>query len=335
MNANPLVRVLAAGLVALCPLVSVAQDSGLIPASGRVDMAYDTARQILYISGGPQVRRFDMQTRQFLLPIVLGGKTWALDISADGKRLAVANRSRGARQVFVDIVSLETLRSKRIAFDRLTLEGGTYGVAFDANGLLLVTGANDYGASARPPLRRYNRKSGKTERIGDTTGVSSVAPSATHRWIAIAEGNSSAGPFGRYTTGDATYRSQVNLDHSAVTEVGISPSGSQITVAAGSGYVFNDLVPFAVVGAYPNGPIGVAYSPTKPSVYFPITSASYVAEYDTATMKQISTIPVPGTFNWSGMGPLVEGQTKVSSDGRFLFSTLDDGVFYATVSPTR
>jgi hypothetical protein len=331
MKSTPSIPLVAGCVFASCTTMAVGQESGLIPAAGRADVAFDTARQILYISGGPQLRRFDMATKQFLLPVVLGGKTWALDISADGKRLAVANRSRGARQVFVDLVNLETLRSKRIAFDRSILEGGTYGVAFDADGMLLVTGANDYGASTRPPLRRYNRKTGAIEKLGDTTGVSSVTPSATHRWIAIAEGNSSAGPFGRYTTGDASYRSQVNLDHSALTQVGISPSGSQITVASYAGYVFNDLVPYAVVASTR----GVAYSPTKPSVYFPITGSGSIAEYDTTTMTQVGTIAVPGTFDWPGTGPLVEGQTKVSSDGRYLFTTLDGGVFYASVSPTR
>jgi hypothetical protein len=320
---------LAGFLLAECPSVALGQESGLIPAAGRVDMAYDTARQVLYISGGPQLRRFDLQTKQFLMPIVLGGKTWALDISADGKQLAVANRSRGARQVFVDVVNLETLLSKRVAFARSTLEGGTYGVAFDADGLLLVTGANDYGASARPPVRRYNRLTQAIELMGEANGVSSVTPSAHHHWIAIAEGNDSSGPFGFYTTGDTTYRSQFHLNHSAMTQVGISPMGAQITVAAYSGYVFRNLDPFAVVGSA----LGVAYSPTKLSVYFPVTGTSAIAEHETRKMARIGTITVPGTFDWSGSGPFVEGQTKVSSDGRYLFSTLDGGVFYTSLSP--
>jgi hypothetical protein len=62
-----------------------------------------------------------------------------------------------------------------------------------------------------------------------------------------------------------------------------------------------------------------------------MTQTKTILRYDTRTMRQTGTITVPGTFDWTGNEPFVEGRTHVSADGRLLFSTLDNGVFYTTL----
>ena len=106
MVTSHLLRLAGAWLFALFAAAPVmAASSGFIAADGRTDIAYDTARQVLYISGGAQLRRYDMAAQAFLSPIALGGTTMGMDISADGRFLAVANGSRDAKANFVDIIA--------------------------------------------------------------------------------------------------------------------------------------------------------------------------------------------------------------------------------------
>lgn len=305
--------------------------SGFIPAEGRVDVAFDTNSQVLYISGGAQVRRFDFNTKSFLSPLALGGSTMGMDISADGKKLAVANGSRGANENFVDVVTLRTGKTKRVSFPLAFYEGGTYSVAYDAAGKLLVT--SQFEGSGTTPLRRYDPVTGLSDQLGELRVPAMVSPSATHRYVAVAEGNISSGPYGRYVTGDSSYQSS-NTTNWFLFEIAIAPNGSQMSVPTYSGTFIDDAKKtFPEVGTYAGQtPIGAAYAPSGEVVYFPFADSNFVAEYDRKTMTERRRFTVPGNFDWQGGWAFGEGRTKVSSDGRFLFVTLDNGVFYQELS---
>lgn len=301
--------------------------SGFIPAEGRADIAFDATNQVLYISGGPQVRRFDFGTKTFLSPLAFGGSTMGMDISADGKKLAVANLSRGADENFVDVVTLKSGKSKRVSFPLAFGEGGTYSVAYDADGKLLVT--SDYEGSGWTPLRRHDPVTGLSDELGSLAVPAMVSPSANHRYVAVAEGNISSGPYGRYVTGDSSYQSSGTLNW-FLFEIAIAPNGSQTSVPTYAGTFIKDAKKtFPAVGTYAGqAPIGAAYAPSGEVVYFPFADSNFVAEYDRKTMTERRRFTVPGHFEWTGNGAFGEGRTKVSSDGRMLFVTLDGGVFY-------
>lgn len=303
--------------------------SGMIPAAGRVDIAFDAKSQVLYISGGPEVRRFDVKTKTFLEPLKLGGATMGMDVSADGKKLAVANASRGARDVFVDVVTLKTGKSKRVSFPLESGEGGSYTVAYDAQGQLLVT--TSYEGSGWTPLRKYDPATGLTVKLADLSEAA-VNPSPNHKYVGVVEGNSSNGPYGIYTTGDSTYHERADTD-AWLSEIAVAPNGGQIAIPTYMGTLIDDAKKtLPSVGTYGvSVPIGAAYAPSGDFIYYSFSNSSYVVEYDRRTMTEVRKVTVPGKFDWWPM-PLEEGRVKVSSDGRLLFVTLDDGVFYQVLS---
>lgn len=314
--------------------------SGFISAPGRTDVAYDTTRGILYISGDTSLRRYDMKSQTFLAPIELGGKTMGMDISPDGKTLAVANAVRGASQNYVDLVNLNTGASSRVGFNLDFYEGGTYTVAYDNQGKLLVSSL--FQGSGWTPVRKYDPLTGTSINLGTVAaggpGSAMLTASADRSVIGVAESNISDGRWGIYQAGDTTYVSQHQY-YDPVTggtgwfnfEIGVSRDGSQFAIPTYGGTFVGDansVVP--TIGQYAGiSPIGVAYSPLSDVVFFPFADANYIGAYDTETLTEIARIPVPGYFNWTGNWAFVEGRSKVASDGSYLFSTLDTGVFFA------
>jgi DNA-binding beta-propeller fold protein YncE len=319
---------LATSFIACSPVaLADTPTSGFITAAGRKDVAYDTAHGVLYISGDSTLRRFDMKTGTFLAPIALGGVTAGLDISPDGKTLAVANLSRGATKNFVDLVSLDSLSHQRVGFDRAFGEGGTFTAAFDKSGKLLVS--SEYEGSGWVPLRKYDISTGSTAVLASVRQDSMLSPSADHSFIAITESNISSGPYGLYKAGDTSYASKRDLGWFTF-EIGVSRDGSQIAVPTYNGTYIDDktnILPS--IGTYAGTlPIGVAYSPVADVMYLPFAGTNYIASYDTKTGTQIQKFNTPGNFGWVGNWAFNEGRTKVASDGSLLFSTLDNGVFY-------
>jgi hypothetical protein len=299
---------------------------GLVPAASRIDFAVDAPRHVLYISGTDQLLRYDLKAGVFLDPIELSGQTLGMDISPDGKFLAVANAVTNAAQSHVDIVNLKTLVVKRIYFTLDFMEDGTYTVAYDKAGRLLVS--SRFQGSGSVPLRQVNVKRSHSTTLGLVMQDSMLTPSADHTWIAVAESNDSGGPYGRYTTGDTSYQSTYTTGWFNY-EIGISRDGNQMAVPTYGGTYFTDSrTSFPPLGQYAGvQPVGVAYSPARDRVYFPFVQTNYIAEYDTATMTETHRWTVPSTFGANGNWAFVSGRTKVSSDDKTLCTSVTGGVW--------
>lgn len=319
-----------AGVAASLACGSVlAANSGMIPAPGRIDVAYDDTSHTVFISGGSALRRYDLERATFLPSLELGGSTYGMDISADGRTLAVANALLDSGQVAIDLVDLATLAVRRIGFAPTASESGALTVAFDSVGELLVS--TQYAGSGFTPLRVVNPATGSIRELATLAAPTMLSPSADHTRIAVASGNISSGPFGIYTTGDKTYASLGRTDWFVV-DVGISPDAGQQAIVTFSGtYVDDRNTVLPQVGEYfgPT-PIGAAYSPVGHKVYFPISTTNTVVQYNTRTMTPVRTFTVPGKFDWVGNKMFIEGRTRLSADGSLLFTTLDNGVFYTS-----
>lgn len=323
---------LAAAASSLSAAATTIPTSGFITAPTRADVAYDSSRSVLYISGSDSIMRFDMLTQSFMAPIFLGGSTLGMDISPDGRTLAVANRSRGATKNFIDLVDLETGTSSRVGFDLAFGEGGTFTVAYDSAGKLLVSSA--YEGSGWVPLRKYDPLSGMTSTIGSVRQNSMLSASADNSSIAITESNISSGPYGVYRVGNVSYNSNRTLGWFTF-EVGISRNGQQIAVPTYNGtYIDDPSTVIPSIGTYAGQtPIGVAYSPNSDAVYFPFAQSNFIAAHSTITGQEIQRFTVPGTFDWTGNFAFSEGRTKIADDASFLFSTLDNGIYFTSLSP--
>ncbi len=306
--------------------------SGFISAASRADIAYDTIHDVLYISGSNSLLRYDLPSQSFLAPIALGGTTFGMDISPDGKTLAVANTSKTATKNFIDLIDLETGTSTRAGFNLSFSEGGTYTVAYDAEGKLLVS--SRFQGSGWTPLRKYDPVTGSTSTLGSVRQDTMLAASANHSVIAVAESNISSGPVGTYRTGDSSYRSAFDT-YAFVFEVAASRDGSQLAIPTYLGtYIEDPALIVPSIGTYAGpAPIGAAYSPVKDSIYLPFSQSSYVAEYDTTTGLEVKRYQVDGTFDWIGNHAFNEGRIKVAADGSYFFVTLDSGVYFQSLTP--
>lgn len=328
----PLAALLAATAASLPAVATTAPTSGFITAPTRADVAYDSSRSVLYISGSDSLLRFDMFTQSFMAPIYLGGSTLGMDISPDGSTLAVANRSRGATRNFIDLINLATGTSSRVGFDLAFGEGGTFTVAYDSAGKLLVS--SQFEGSGWVPLRKYDPLSGQSSTVGSVRQNSMLSASADNSAIAIAESNISNGPYGVYRTGNTSYASNRSLGWFTF-EIGVSRNGQQVAIPTYNGtYIDDASTVIPSIGAYAGQtPIGVAYSPNSDTMYFPFAQSNFIAAYSTATGQELQRFAVPGTFDWTGNVAFSEGRTKIADDATYLFSTLDNGIYFLSLSP--
>lgn len=315
--------------VMLCTLLMAtsvqAGVSTLIETSQRTDIAFDTLSKTLYISGSDVLQRYSIETHSFLVPLYLGGSTMGMDISTDGRYLAVANGAPGASQNFVDLVDLNSGGSQRIAFNREFGEGGTFTVAFDGNNGLLVS--SEYEGSGWVPLRRYDLATKQTITLGSVRQNSMLAASADRSVVAVAESNISSGSWGVYKSGASSFKSSRGTGWFNF-EIGVSRDGSQVAVPTyGGTYIEDSETVIPRIGQYAGGqPIGVAYSPNSDVVYFPWAESSMVYAYDTETGRRIEGYDFEESFSHTGNWAFNNGRAKVAADGSYLFVTTSDGV---------
>lgn len=336
-------RSFGGGLVAAFTLstmsTAVMAAQGFIDAPGRADIAFDSASHVLYISGTDELRRYDLSTNTYLDPIKLGGRTLGMDISPDGSTLAVANTAYGNGSNYVDLVNLKTGTSSRVQFGQSFFGGGTFSVAYDSQGKLLVS--SQFQGSGWTPLRQYDPTTQSTTTLGTVTQNVMLSASANRQVIGVAESNISDGRWGYYRTGDTSYVSQhqwYNQPQGGTTwfnfEIAVSPDGQQFAIPTYGGTFIGDKTEVKpLIGQYAGvSPIGVAYSPTNGDLFLPFANTDYLAEYNSKTLQEVARYTVPGQFQWPGNFAFDNGRTKVSSDGAYVFSTLGNGVFYASTS---
>lgn len=308
----------------------------IINAASCSDMVYDDASGILYITSGSQILRYDNASRTFLAPFQTNGKLRGIDLSPDGKTLAVADLSyagdaytmQGGTTWF-HLIDTTTGNDAEVLINRGYGEGGTYSVAYGSDGNVLIT--NDFLGSGWTPLRKYDTAS-KTLTIL-YSGVrmdSMLSASADRSVIAWEESNESDGPFGRYRVSDG------NIIHMDSYEYGTS--AFNYTVAAnrnGTQYAIlyyqsaaicdsNMIKTGYIYGNSSSSPASAVYNPVKDIIYLSNASTSIVSAYDSSNLGKIRDYDVGETFN--GGGAYGVGRLKTSADGSLLFAIVPDGI---------
>ncbi len=308
----------------------------LIPAPSRVDHIHDTKRNLIYISSQNSILRYSVGTSAFLPPIQLSGSLGGLDLSPDGDTLAVANRTASATTNSIFLFNLATGGSRTVTFPLDFYEGGTWTVAFGADGRLLISSL--FNGSGWVPLRRYDPVTGETTKLSDIRQNSMLTASADRSLIGIAESNSSDGPWGSYRVSDGALVDRSGYDNGTSSfnfEIGVNSSGTQFSIPTYRGtYVYNSAYQkVATIGVYAAGqPIGVAYHPTQPKIYFPWAETGEVRVYDAGTFQQTGSFDFQTGFTHTGNGAFGKGRAKVSSDGSLLSVSVADGVRFVALS---
>ena len=301
-----------------------------IPAASRIDMVYDSARDVVYITNGGSILRYHIGTNTFLTPFVTGGNLGGIDISPDGNTLVVADRRRLETLVWVYVVNLKTNQITQLTFPRAFFEGGTFTVAFANDGTVLSTSL--FEGSGWVPLRRFNPLTGDVSQITEVTQWTMIIASGNMEFIGFAEANISDGRFGRYRVADGNV---LRKDFSNGTgwfnfEIGVNNNGTQYAIPTFGGTFITDanLVQIRTVGQQSGDqPIGVAYHPVENIVYFPWSGTTQIRAFDTVSFLQTAAYDFEDNFTTDhGNFAFVQGRTKTSRDGSLLFCTVTGGV---------
>jgi hypothetical protein len=296
-----------------------------------VDIAYDESRGLLYITSGDRMLRYQLSSRSFQTPVkIRGASLMGMDISPDGSTAAIADANARNDLTYAHFVNLDTLNVNTVSFPE---DGsiGTFTTAYGSNGDLLVS--TTYQTSSGPtPLWLYDPSNGSETDLAQISGNRTMlTPSAGGDYVALAEGNSSQGPFGYYQFSTGT----LDLNGSSANfnfEIGVNKDATLYAIPTYMGTLIANAglqLTGTVIGT--NGgniPIAAAFSPTRDRAYFPFTGTTDVYVYDTKNWTQVRTYDFKDTFQWNGGYAFGQGRTKLSKDGSLLFVTVTGGVRY-------
>jgi hypothetical protein len=330
----PVRRIFHFCLLMLLAVPGLAQAVGtFVPAPQRTDMVYDDRRDLLYISNGSQLLRYQLSAGAFIDPLELGGSLKGMDISPDGSLLAVADTSydSASNSNWVHLVDLGSMTVRKLNFTRASSEGGTFTVAWGGDGSLLVS--STFLGSGWVPLRRYVPGTGQVTTLASVRQDTMLRASADGSVIGFAESNISDGRFGRYRVSDGHLLFRQGYSDGTGWfnyEIAASRNGSQYALPTYGGTFITDagLVKQSTpLGQYAGPqPVGVAYHPTRDLVYFPWAGTSSVQVYDSTTRTRVTEYDFESAFTSNGNRAFVNGRLRLSRNGSLLFASVDGGV---------
>ena len=304
-----------------------------IPAASRIDMVYDSARDVLYVTNGDSVLRYQVGSNTFLSPFTIAGSNLSgIDLSPNGNTLVVADKRRLDPFVWVYAIDLPTGQTRQVLMTRAFMEGGTYAVAYAKDGTLLTTSI--FEGSGWIPLRRLNPLSGDWSELAQVRNNSMVTSSGDLSIIGYAEADSSDGPFGRYRVADGNLLKKFGYTDGTAWynyEIGVNSNGTQYAIPTYNGTYICDanLVKYNLIGQYAGPqPIGVVYHPVENTVYFAWAQTTEVRAFDTNTFTQTAAYDFENTFVHPGNWAFTQGRLRMSRDGSLLFATVNGGVRY-------
>jgi DNA-binding beta-propeller fold protein YncE len=300
-------------------------------------MVYDETRGLLYITTtGGLVQRYDPVSNTLLTPFDLGGILEGIDISPDGKKLAVADAQYSTNRIWFWQIDLTTGASQKVFLTRSSGEGGTYSVAYGCDGTLFIT--STYEGSGWTPLRRWFPASGTVNTLTTITQDCMLSASADRTLVSFEESNISDGGFGGfqvranklimctgYDNGTGGYNYDIATNRNG-TEV-VIPLGGVAFVCDG-----NMDGTGMVSGSSGNGPFTAVFSPVSDVVYFSWVGTSQIRAYNAITLRFISTVDAGSTFGFPA--GFSSGRMKLSGDGSRLFVSVPGGVQSIPVSVT-
>jgi len=301
------------------PAKSASHGAGtFIPAPERVDMIHDPKRNLLYITAGDSVLRYQLASNAFLPPLVLGGNLRGLDLSPDGNCLAVADGDGHTGRIGIYLVDLNTGTNSRVTFPAQNLESGAYSIAFGADGAVWIT--TSLNGSGFVPLRKFNPATQNRVQVQTVSQDTMLAPSADHQVIGFAEGGISSGDYGRIRNQFPSATSRANA---FIYEIGVSRDGTQLAVPTYQGVLLSG-------GAVPRldepQVVGVAYHPRRDYIFLACGGSSVVAVYDTKTGAKIKELDFGDKFDWTGNHAFQSGRLRTSANGAWLFCTVNGGI---------
>jgi hypothetical protein len=330
-------RALLCGLLGLALPVLQAQAVGvLIPAQARRDMVYDERYGVVYITHGSDLLRYEVASGTFLPPVTLGGSLNGIDLSPDGKTLAVADMVTSDSQVSIYLVSIPDLYGlaynavRKVSTPLAFYEGGAWSVAYAADGSVRMT--SQFLGSGWVPLRRLDPATGTWSTLASVRQNTMLSASGDAQTIAFAESNISDGRWGMLDipTGAIVRREWYENGTSWFNfEIATDAMGAQFAIPTyGGTMIYDDLYrKVQTLGVYAGPqPIGVAYHPVQRIAYFPWAQTREVRAIDMGSFRQIAAYDFEHDFVHTGNWAFGQGRTRISRDGSLLMVTVSGGV---------
>jgi len=316
--------------VVLCSSAHRIEAAGtFIPASSRFDVVYDATRDLVYITNGDHVLRYQLSTNTFLTPFVVGRNLRGLDLSPDGNTLVIGEEMALGEFVWVYVINLRTQQLQQTLFPRAFAEGGTYAIAYGSEDTVLITCTIQ--GSGDCPLRKYIPSTGFWQQLGLIRNFSMARTSGDLSIVGIGETDSSDGPYDRYRISDGNFLRKFGPTGAGwyTYEIGVNRDGTQYAIPTLFGTQIADanLTKFHVIGqSFGPQPIGVVYHPVENTVYFAWSGSTEVRAFDTVNFNQTAAYDFEYLFTDPGNRPFKWGHLKMSSDGSLLFATVEGGV---------
>lgn len=327
--------------LATCTTFTASAEPLVIPAANSADVVHDSLRQQVYITAGDSVLRFDLTTRQFLPPFRLGGELAGIDLSPDGRWLAVTDltfdviRPSGRTAGWFHLVDLNTGTAERVSvppafnYD----EQGTYSVAFAADGLVYVT-SGPFGQWGY--LRSYDPRTRVLRVIpvgfgGAIRERTMLSTSRDKSIVLFGEGNTSGGDWGALivSSGQVIHRWGINGARNFITGVALNRDNTQV-VAYGYDLTSFDIPSFTRTQRFRGTTlitaIGAVYHPSRDLLYLTISGYRDILIVDPRAFREIGRYPTPQPFPWTSRSAHAPGRLRMSADGRWLFAILPGGV---------
>ena len=274
---------------------------------------------------------------ELLNPIQISGATLeGIDLSPDGKELAVADNSNDGSNVWVYLVNPDSLAVTKASVGRsIAVELGSYDVGFLGDGSLLVS----YTQNAAP-IRRLDLSSMKwsmlaTHEAASTLDGPMISVSANGKVAGISDPGDTSGSWEVYylDTNNLVGMYGLTVNGRAGTdtvnsEMGTNIDGTQFAIPTYYGtYVYDtNYQKIATLGVHAGPqPIGAASDPTNSLAYFPWSGSGDVRVYDMQTFQQVGSYNFQDTFNINEHS-FVQGRTRVSHYGALLMVTVTGGV---------
>lgn len=329
-------RLIFFGILAVLSVQEVLAIGVLIPAQARRDMVYDEHHGVVYIAGGSQLLRYEVASGTFLTPVELGGSLNGIDLSPDGKTLAVADGVTSADGVSIYLVSIPDLYG--LAYNAVRkfstpldfYEGGAWSVAYASDGTVRVS--TQYLGSGWVPLRRLDPSTGVWTTLASVRQNSMLSASGDAQTVAFAESNTSDGAWGLLDipTGGIVRREWYQNGTSWFNfEIATDAMGAQFAIPTYGGTMIYDELYRKVktLGVYAEQqPIGVAYHPVQRIAYFPWAQTREVRVFDMGQFEQIAAYDFEHTFAHTGNWAYGQGRVRISRDGSLLMVSVSGGV---------
>ena len=315
-------------------------------------MVYATAQKTLYITSGSTVLRYSLSTKKFLSPINLGGDLNGIDLSADGKTLAVADTSL----MSLILINLSNLKMTELPISPGQDEVGLYDVSWGADNMVYASGALPPATSGWVALRKINPVTGQVKIIGSesVTNETALRASPDRTVIGFAQGAISDGRWGTINTktGVVTMRDGSQGTGTYNKDIGVARQGGQFSIATAYGdAVYNKTFAFLGVLAPPGSVIykqtgqpyrnqnlwnlssgaeldGIAYSPKSGNISAGLPNSSSIEVFNPATLKPSNKVTLSATFPPSSDQPFSDSILRYSTDGTILFFTVSGGIDY-------